>query len=137
MQEIKRAFDPENRLNPGKIASANDTPLLKIDAVPLRGAMDRVIGNEIRAAFDNAAYCNGNGACFDFDETSPMCPSYKASRDRRFSPKGRASLMREWLLFCGKGRGSASRSAQCQQGKSAANVRGTVEPEKPQDFSTR
>ena len=52
-----------------------------------RGASDRVIGNEIRAAFDNAAYCNGNGACFDFDETSPMCPSYKATRDRRFSPR--------------------------------------------------
>lgn len=104
LQEIKRAFDPENRLNPGKIASADATPLLKIDEVPLRGALDRAIGNEIRAAFDNAAYCNGNGACFDFDETSPMCPSYKASRDRRLSPKGRASLMREWLrLLAEKG----------------------------------
>lgn len=97
LEEIKRAFDPENRLNPGKIASADATPLLKIDEVPLRGTFDRTIGNDIRAAFDNAAYCNGNGACFDFDETSPMCPSYKASRDRRLSPKGRASLMREWL----------------------------------------
>ena len=104
LQEIKHAFDPENRLNPGKIAGPNDKPLLKIDAVPLRGTLDRVIGNEIRAAFDNAAYCNGNGACFDFDETSPMCPSYKASRDRRLSPKGRASLMREWLrLLAEKG----------------------------------
>ena len=26
-----------------------------------------------------------------------MCPSYKATRDRRHSPKGRASLTREWL----------------------------------------
>lgn len=97
LQEIKRAFDPDNRLNPGKIAAPSSEPLAKIDEVPLRGSLDRVIGAEIRAAFDNAAYCNGNGACFDFDETSPMCPSYKATRDRRFSPKGRASLMREWL----------------------------------------
>ncbi|WFU11797.1 FAD-binding and (Fe-S)-binding domain-containing protein (plasmid) [Rhizobium sp. CB3090] len=97
LQEIKRAFDPENRLNPGKIAAPSDEPLLKIDEVPLRGNVDRILGNEIRAAFDNAAYCNGNGACFDFDETSPMCPSYKATGDRRFSPKGRAALMREWL----------------------------------------
>ncbi|MFB0690326.1 FAD-binding and (Fe-S)-binding domain-containing protein [Agrobacterium pusense] len=104
LQEIKRVFDPENRLNPGKIASGNDRPLLKIDEVPLRGDFDRVLGNEIRAAFDNAAYCNGNGACFDFDETSPMCPSYKATGDRRQSPKGRASLMREWLrLLAEKG----------------------------------
>jgi Fe-S oxidoreductase len=26
-----------------------------------------------------------------------MCPSWKATRERRHSPKGRASLMREWL----------------------------------------
>ncbi|ANP90094.1 FAD-binding and (Fe-S)-binding domain-containing protein [Rhizobium leguminosarum] len=97
LQDIKRGFDPQNRLNPGKITSINGRPLLKIDEVPLRGGFDRIIGHEIRAAFDNAAYCNGNGACFDFDETSPMCPSYKATRDRRQSPKGRASLMREWL----------------------------------------
>jgi FAD/FMN-containing dehydrogenase/Fe-S oxidoreductase len=97
LQEIKRAFDPQNRLNPGKIASPGSEKLLKIDEVPMRGDVDRAIGSEIRAAFDNAAYCNGNGACFDFDEASPMCPSYKATRDRRFSPKGRAALMREWL----------------------------------------
>ncbi|WP_064709659.1 D-2-hydroxyglutarate dehydrogenase YdiJ [Rhizobium bangladeshense] len=97
LQEIKRAFDPDNRLNPGKIATPSAEALTKIDDVPLRGDIDRIIGNEIRSAFDNAAYCNGNGACFDFDEMSPMCPSYKATRDRRFSPKGRAALMREWL----------------------------------------
>ena len=26
-----------------------------------------------------------------------MCPSWKATRERKHSPKGRASLMREWL----------------------------------------
>lgn len=97
LQAIKAVFDPENRLNPGKIASPSDTQLLRIDEVPLRGAFDRTIGDDIRAAFDNAAYCNGNGACFDFDTTSPMCPSFKGTGDRRYSPKGRASLMREWL----------------------------------------
>ncbi|SHM65055.1 D-2-hydroxyglutarate dehydrogenase YdiJ [Roseibium suaedae] len=97
LQDIKRAFDPENRLNPGKIAAPEGASLLKIDEVPLRGTSDKILGLEIRNGFDNAAYCNGNGACFDFDETSPMCPSYKATRDRRYSPKGRASLMREWL----------------------------------------
>lgn len=97
LQEIKLVFDPNNRLNPGKIAMPGDGSLLKIDEVPLRGSVDRVIGNDIRAAFDNAAYCNGNGACFDFDETSPMCPSYKATRNRVYSPKGRATLVREWL----------------------------------------
>lgn len=97
LQEIKAAFDPRDQLNPGKIAAPSGMALPKIDDIPLRGALDRQIGDEIRAAFDNAAYCNGNGACFDFDADSLMCPSYKATRDRRHSPKGRASLMREWL----------------------------------------
>lgn len=97
LQEIKAAFDPHGQLNPGKIVAPAGRALPKIDAIPLRGALDRQIGNDIRAAFDNAAYCNGNGACFDFDADSQMCPSYKATRDRRQSPKGRASLMREWL----------------------------------------
>jgi FAD/FMN-containing dehydrogenase/Fe-S oxidoreductase len=104
LQEIKRAFDLHNQLNPGKIASPATRPLTKIDEVPLRGELDRGIGNDIRSAFDNAAYCNGNGACFDFDEANVMCPSYKGTRDRRSSPKGRASLIREWLrLMTAKG----------------------------------
>ncbi|MEW9616188.1 FAD-binding and (Fe-S)-binding domain-containing protein [Shinella sp. S4-D37] len=97
LQEIKAAFDPLGQLNPGKIVAPAGRTLPKIDAIPLRGTLDRDIGNDIRAAFDKAAYCNGNGACFDFDADGLMCPSYKATRDRRFSPKGRASLMREWL----------------------------------------
>ncbi len=97
LQEIKAAFDPLGQLNPGKIVAPAGKALPKIDEIPLRGTLDRDIGNEIRTAFDNAAYCNGNGACFDFDADGLMCPSYKATRDRRFSPKGRASLMREWL----------------------------------------
>lgn len=97
LQDIKAAFDPRGQLNPGKIVAPAGKALPKIDEIPLRGTLDRQIGNEIRAAFDNAAYCNGNGACFDFDADSQMCPSYKATRDRRHSPKGRALLMREWL----------------------------------------
>ncbi|RUM20407.1 FAD-binding oxidoreductase [Rhizobium vallis] len=142
LQDIKRAFDPENRLNPGKIAapSSVSAPLLKIDAVPLRGASDRVIGNEIRAAFDNAAYCNGNGACFDFDETSPMCPSYKATRDRRFSPKGRAMLMREWLrLLADKGIDPRKEAGRLRSSNSftrlPARLFNSLNPKNRADFS--
>lgn len=136
LQEIKRAFDPQNRLNPGKIASADAVPLLKIDEVPLRGTQDMVIGNEIRAAFDNAPYCNGNGACFDFDETSPMCPSYKASRDRRLSPKGRASLMREWLrLLAGKGVDPRREALRASKKNTLSRFVNSLNPWNRQDFS--
>jgi Fe-S oxidoreductase len=42
-------------------------------------------------------HCNGNGACYNYDPDDAMCPSWKATRERRHSPKGRASLTREWL----------------------------------------
>lgn len=41
--------------------------------------------------------CNGNGLCFNFDVKSPMCPSMKITSNRIHSPKGRATLVREWL----------------------------------------
>ncbi|QFY63386.1 FAD-binding oxidoreductase (plasmid) [Rhizobium grahamii] len=140
LQDIKRAFDPENRLNPGKIAAPGAAQLLKIDEVSLRGGTDRVIGNEIRAAFDNAAYCNGNGACFDFDETSPMCPSYKAARDRRYSPKGRAMLMREWLrLLAEKGVDPRQEATRLRKARPLAGVPArflnSLNPKNRHDFS--
>lgn len=140
LEQIKRAFDPDNRLNPGKIATPSGEPLLKIDAVALRGETDRVIGNDIRAAFNNATYCNGNGACFDFDETTQMCPSYKATGDRRLSPKGRAALMREWLRLLAEN-GIDPRATARRLRKSNAilgffrRALNTLDPRNRKDFS--
>ncbi|MEY4588739.1 MAG: hypothetical protein RL497_815 [Pseudomonadota bacterium] len=98
LQRIKAAFDPHNQLNPGKIATPSaHIPLLKIDEVPLRGEFDRQIPVQIWQGFSEAVYCNGNGACYNWAANDPMCPSWKVSRDRVQSPKGRASLIREWL----------------------------------------
>ncbi|SFJ73825.1 FAD/FMN-containing dehydrogenase [Bosea sp. OK403] len=97
LQEIKAAFDPRNQLNPGKIAAPAGGALLRIDEVPTRGARERVIAPAIAEAYDNALYCNGNGACYNWDPDDAMCPSWKETRERRHSPKGRAQLMREWL----------------------------------------
>jgi len=63
----------------------------------MRGQLDRTIDERAWQAYDAAVYCNGNGACYNYDVDDPMCPSWKATRDRRHSPKGRASLIREWL----------------------------------------
>src|SRR4029450_5844809 len=70
---------------------------LAVDGVPMKGAFDRTIPPGVRAGFDEALYCNGNGACYNWDPDDPMCPSWKGPRERRHSPKGRAQLMREWL----------------------------------------
>lgn len=69
---------------------------MKVDAVK-RGTFDRTIPLTVRTAFRGAMECNGNGLCFNFDARSPMCPSMKISGNRIHSPKGRATLVREWL----------------------------------------
>ena len=98
LRKIKTAFDPENRLSPGKIV----TPLGSEEKVaplesPLRGHFDRQVPESTRKNYESAFNCNGNGACFNVDLDGVMCPSYKENRDRIHSPKGRASLLREWL----------------------------------------
>ena len=97
LQQIKAVFDPHDQLNPGKIAAPADGSLLRIDEVPTRGGRERVIPPGVREGYDNALHCNGNGACYDFDLDAAMCPSWKGTRERRHSPKGRASVLREWL----------------------------------------
>jgi FAD/FMN-containing dehydrogenase/Fe-S oxidoreductase len=98
LRKIKTAFDPNNRLNPGKICTPIDSneKLVSVDGVK-RAKFEKLIPIQVKEEFETTVNCNGNGLCFNYDVNSPMCPSYKATKDRRFSPKGRASLMREWL----------------------------------------
>jgi FAD/FMN-containing dehydrogenase/Fe-S oxidoreductase len=98
LRKIKAAFDPDNRMNPGKICTPwqSDEQLVSVDGVK-RGFYDRQIPIAVRQSFESATNCNGNGLCFNYEENSPMCPSSKVSKDRQHSPKGRAGLMREWL----------------------------------------
>jgi Fe-S oxidoreductase len=99
LQRIKAAFDPRNQLNPGKICTpaGSGAELLKIDGVVTRGRLDRTIPAPVRGEYGAAMHCNGNAACFNFDPNDAMCPSWKGTRERIHSPKGRASLFREWL----------------------------------------
>lgn len=99
LAEVKALFDPNNRMNPGKIVapSTRPEPLLAIDAVPFRGQFDQQISLATRQRWGSAMACNGNGVCFDWDTANVLCPSYKVTGDRVQSPKGRATLVREWL----------------------------------------
>jgi len=98
IQRVKQAFDPRNQLNPGKIASpSSEIPLLKIDEVTTRGERDRTIKVASWEGYSEAMFCNGNGACHNWNPNDAMCPSWKGTRQRTHTPKGRASLIREWL----------------------------------------
>ncbi len=103
IQSVKEIFDPYNQLNPGKIAIAPpkeglpSRELYAIDGLPTRGLLNGQINQLYFETFPNTLYCNGNGACFNYDTDAAMCPSYKATRERINSPKGRSELIKEWL----------------------------------------
>lgn len=103
MRRVKTACDPFNTMNPGKICTplGSDAALAHVSGEK-RGHFDRQIPLEVRKSFTQAMDCNGNGLCFTYDTSSPMCPSMKGTADRRYSPKGRAGLIREWLRLLGE-----------------------------------
>jgi FAD/FMN-containing dehydrogenase/Fe-S oxidoreductase len=94
-RELKRAFDPDNLLNPGKI----------VDAPPLTANLrygPTYVTPEIPTLFDFSAeggmtraaeLCAGVGACRKKREGT-MCPSYQATRDEQHSTRGRANALR-------------------------------------------
>ncbi|MCT8973537.1 FAD-binding and (Fe-S)-binding domain-containing protein [Microbaculum marinisediminis] len=89
LQRVKRAFDPCERFNPGKLVVV-ERPRLGIMDLPFRQ------GNAAGDIYEKSFHCNGNAACLGFARTAPMCPSYQATRDNRQSPKGRADALRQW-----------------------------------------
>jgi FAD/FMN-containing dehydrogenase/Fe-S oxidoreductase len=119
VQAVKAAFDPENRLNPGKIAMPGAGDLLRIDGVPTRGEASRVVPEPVRADYDSAMHCNGNGACYDYDLDAAMCPSWKGMRERRHSPKGRATLVQDWLRRLAEAGADPMREAQALRARPA------------------
>ncbi|MFP6715500.1 MAG: FAD-linked oxidase C-terminal domain-containing protein [Alphaproteobacteria bacterium] len=96
-QEVKRAFDPENRLNPGRIV---DPP--RMDDRSLFRFKPDYRSSEPNTAFDWSLWggfsgavemCNNNGACRKLSGGT-MCPSFRATRDEQHSTRGRANALR-------------------------------------------
>jgi len=100
MREIKRAFDPKNVFNPGKIFGFAH----KIDD-HLRDNFERPIELpfEPRLAFafkdrsfiGNLEQCNGCGGCRK--DAPIMCPTFIATGDEIMSTRGRANIIRAAL----------------------------------------
>ncbi|MEM7738157.1 MAG: FAD-linked oxidase C-terminal domain-containing protein [Deinococcota bacterium] len=98
-QAIKHAFDPDNRLNPGKIV---DAPAMT-ENLRYGTDYDTQTSQPISTYFDfsnDEGYlgaieaCTGVGKCRKTD-TGTMCPSYMATRDEDHSTRGRANILRE------------------------------------------
>ncbi|WP_427834837.1 D-2-hydroxyglutarate dehydrogenase YdiJ [Actinobacillus pleuropneumoniae] len=142
LRYIKQLFDPQNRLNPGKICTPleSNSVLYPIDS-SMRADFDRQIPIQVREEFKGAMNCNGNGLCFNFDVHSTMCPSMKVSGNRLYSPKGRATLIREWLRLLAEQSVSPDdlifkpRKQAVKLTDFVAKIRNTLNKQKEYDFS--
>ncbi|HEY0736418.1 MAG TPA: FAD-linked oxidase C-terminal domain-containing protein [Herpetosiphonaceae bacterium] len=93
---IKRTFDPQGILNPGKIVDA--PPLdAHLRYLPARGVPvalhTHFAFRDSEGMLGAAELCNGNGACRKTD-SGTMCPSYMVTRDEAHSTRGRANALR-------------------------------------------
>lgn len=98
MQEVKRSFDPDGLLNPGKIVDAPPlTANLRMgpeyQTIALETVFDWSADQGLAGAVE---MCNGAGVCRKL-ESGVMCPSFMATRDERDSTRGRANALRNAL----------------------------------------
>ena len=100
MESFKKAWDPENRLNPGKIVGAKPMEEdLRYEVDRKEPALDTQFPFSEEGGFLRAVEkCNGSGDCRRLPFTGAlMCPSYMASRDEWDSTRGRANVLRSVL----------------------------------------
>jgi Fe-S oxidoreductase len=98
MRLLKQAADPNNLLNPGKIL---DAP--KLDSNLRYGPEYKTRVWETRLSFARNGgmevaieQCNGQGVCRK--DTGVMCPSFQATREEMHSTRGRANLLRAFIV---------------------------------------
>ena len=94
MQETKLLFDPENRMNPGKIVNAPAmTDHLRDATQPAPVALTTRLTFDVPGGMRGAAdRCMNIGLCRKAS-TGVMCPSYMATRDEEHSTRGRANAL--------------------------------------------
>jgi FAD/FMN-containing dehydrogenase/Fe-S oxidoreductase len=95
--EFKRLWDPEGKMNPGKVVDAfrPDQNLRKgPDYAPRELATHFAFADDGGSFANAAARCVGVGACRRA-EGGVMCPSYMVTREEEDSTRGRARLLFE------------------------------------------
>ncbi|MHC4624225.1 MAG: FAD-binding and (Fe-S)-binding domain-containing protein, partial [Planctomycetota bacterium] len=97
--EIKKVFDPESLMNPGKIISGDADVMVK----HLR-AEHKIVPERIRSDLlfekDELAFelgqCNGCGVCLSREEDLRMCPVFRALGEEMGSSRAKANILRFW-----------------------------------------
>ena len=101
-REVKAVFDPDYRLNPGKIIDAPlpwDTQWLRYFPgyqTPLDPPKTYLDFAKYGGFAGLVEMCNGQGVCRS-QVAGSMCPSYRVTRDEQHSTRGRANILRAAL----------------------------------------
>ncbi len=100
LKAVKRIFDPDGLMNPGKII--NDDP--DIMTKNLRAARivfaERLMTNlnidpkEFRHEIER---CSGDGVCLASEEGTRMCPVFRAVGEELACSRAKANLLRAWI----------------------------------------
>ena len=98
-EELKALFDPDNRMNPGKVVHP-----YRLDENLRQGSNYRTWEPATHFAYPEndfrfsqaAARCVGVGKCRS-EEGGVMCPSYRVTREEEHSTRGRARLLFEMM----------------------------------------
>ena len=100
LRRIKKAFDPNNVFNKGKITDAfsmDESLRYKIDREePVIKTIQDFSENE--GILKLAEKCNGSGDCRKpVSAGGTMCPSYRATKNEKDTTRARANALREFL----------------------------------------
>ena len=99
-REFKAIWDPDNRMNPGKVIDpyrADENLKYGPDYAPRQPVTAFRYASREGHGFTRAIErCVGMGKCRAHDG-GVMCPSYRATREERYSTRGRARLLSEML----------------------------------------
>jgi FAD/FMN-containing dehydrogenase/Fe-S oxidoreductase len=99
-REFKAIWDPGSKMNPGKLIDAyraDEHLRLGPEYRPIAVRTRFKFASEVGDGFVRATeHCIGMGKCRS-SKGGTMCPSYRATREERYSTRGRARLLGEML----------------------------------------
>ncbi|GAB3668160.1 FAD-binding and (Fe-S)-binding domain-containing protein [Halopiger thermotolerans] len=97
-QEVKSVFDPDWRMNPGKVVYTDEDPTDMREDLRY-GASYSSIEPQTKLDFSDEGgfshlveLCNGCGTCRQTDDV--MCPTYRGMKDEIATTRGRANMLR-------------------------------------------